>query len=334
MTETAAPPPGLRDAATLLLALGEEPAAQVLKELSAREVQKLGTTMTTIGKRSRDEVSKTLQKCIEQVESQAVGGDSKEYLRSVLTSALGVDKASGLLDRILLGHASKGLETLKWMDARSVAEQVRNEHPQTIAVVLAYLEADHAAEVLMRLSESVRAEIVARIAVLDGVRPSALSELDEVIERQFTGNNAARTAALGGLKSGANILNALDHSVESALLTQIRSEDEALATKLEELMFTFADLLELEDRDMQEVLRTVANDALVPALKAADEPLLAKFLKNMSQRAGEMLKDDIESSGPIKLSDVEAAQKKILIAARQLAADGKISLGAAGEEYV
>jgi flagellar motor switch protein FliG len=335
MAEPTPARPGIREAATLLLSLGEEPAAEVLKHLGAKDVQRIGTAMSEIGPLSRAEVSRTFDQFLEQVESQAsIGVGTDEYIRSMLTNALGADKATGLIDRILFGRSSKGLETLKWMDARSVADSIRNEHPQTIAVILAYLEPEHAGEVLVRLAENVRAEIMTRIAMLDGVQPSSLGQLDEIIERQFSGNSATRTASLGGAKATAGILNQLDLSDENAILNQIRTMDPALATTIEELIFTFEDLLELEDRDFQELLRAVPSDVLIPALKAADETLRAKFFKNMSQRAGEMLKDDLEASGPIKVSDAEAAQKQILTTARSLADAGTISLGSKGESYV
>lgn len=327
--------PGIRAAAALLLTLGEEPAAEVLKNLSAKDVQRIGTAMATIGPLSRAEIQKTLATLIEETDAQAsIGVGAEDYVRSVLTNALGADKASGLLDRILLGHASKGLETLKWMDARSVADHLRNEHPQTVAVVLAYLEPEHAGDVLVRLAENTRSEILSRVATLEGVQPAALSRLDEIIERQLSGGTSARTTSLGGAKAAANILNTLEQSQESAILGEIRSADEALATRIEELIFTFEDLQDIDDRGMQELLRNVKSETLVRALKVADDTVRAKFLKNMSQRAAEMLRDDIEAAPPIKVSEVEGAQKEILLAVRKMAEEGKLAIGGAGEAYV
>lgn len=334
MAEPAEAPSGLRAAATLLLALGEEPAAEVLKHLTAKEVQKVGSVMSSVGPLTRAEVTDTLTRMLAEADAQSSIVGSDEYIRSVLTNALGAEKAGGLLDRILLGQASKGLETLKWMDSRTIWEHLRNEHPQTMAVVLSYLDPDQAGEVLMRCSESQRADILARVAVLEGLQPHALRELDEIIERQFSANSASRTASLGGAKTAANILNSLDQGVGERILGEIRSADEPLAARLEELIFTFHDLLELEDRDMQELLRAVPSGQLVPALKAADEALRAKFMKNMSTRAAEMLRDDIEASGPIRLTDAETAQKEIVAATRRLAEEGKISLGRSAQAYV
>lgn len=335
MSEDPSAVKGVRDAAVFLLSLGEDTAAEVLKHLGAKDVQRIGAAMSDVGQLSRAEVSGTLDRFLQEVETQvSVGVGADDYIRNMLTRALGEDKASGLIDRILFGRSSKGLEMLKWMDSRGVAENIRNEHPQTIAVVLAYLEPDQAAEVLSRLSDSVRPEVIARIAALDGVQPSALTQLDNVIERQFNGKISTRTATLGGAKAAATIINNLDSSQEGALLGQLRTMDETLAGQIEELIFTFDDLLEVGDRDFQELLRQVPNDQVVPALKAAEEAMREKFFKNMSQRAAASLKEDLEARGPIKISDAEAAQKVILTTARKLAEAGTISLGSKGESYV
>jgi flagellar motor switch protein FliG len=336
MAEQSIPDSGVRDAAVFLLSLGEESAAEVLKHLGAKDVQRIGAAMSDVGQLSRVQVTQTLDRFLQEVETQvSVGVGADEFIRTMLTKALGEDKASGLIDRILFGRSSKGLEMLKWMDARGVADNIRNEHPQTIAVVLAYLDADQAAEALGRLPENMRAEVVARIAGLDGVQPSALSQLDEVIERQFSGKVATRTASLGGAKAAANIINNMEISQEGVLLGQLREMDETLASTIEELIFTFDDLMDIEDRDFQELLRQVPNDQIVPALKAAEEAMRNKFFKNMSQRASATLKEDLEARGPIKVSEAEAAQKLILTLARKLAEAGTISLGSKGaDSYV
>jgi flagellar motor switch protein FliG len=333
MAEQSIPASGVRDAAVFLLSLGEEAAAEVLKHLGAKDVQRIGAAMSDVGQLSRVQVTETLDRFLQEVETQvSVGLGTDEFIRTMLTKALGEDKASGLIDRILFGRSSKGLEMLKWMDARGVADSIRNEHPQTIAVVLAYLDADQAAEVLGRLPENVRPEVVARIAGLDGVQPSALSQLDDVIERQFSGKVATRTASLGGAKAAANIINNMDISQEGTLLGHLREMDETLASTIEELIFTFDDLMDIEDRDFQELLRQVPNDQIVPALKAAEESMRNKFFKNMSQRASATLKEDLEARGPIKVSEAEAAQKTILTLARKLAEAGTISLGSKGSD--
>ena len=253
----------------------------------------------------------------------------------MLVDALGQDKAASVIDRINLGPSSKGLEALKWMDPRAVAELIRHEHPQIISIVLAYLDPDQAAEILTQLPAGLRADVLMRIATLDGVQPSALSELDDIMEKQFAGKSTGKTSSLGGAKAAADIVNLLEASVEGPVMEQIARSDEALSTKIQDLVFVFDNLIDIDDRGMQELLRNVQSDRLLLALKGADEDLKQKIFKNMSQRAAEMLKDDLEAKGPVKLSEVEGAQKEILLAARKLAEAGTINLGGkGGDEYV
>jgi len=326
---------GVERAAILLLTLGEQEAAQVLKHMGAREVQKVGSAMTQLLNVSREEVAEVLTTFTSVAETQtSVGVGVDEFLRKVLVDALGQDKASSVIDRINIGPSSKGLEALKWMDPRAVAELIRHEHPQIIAIVLAYLDSDHSAEILAALPAGLRADVVMRIATLDGVQPVALSELDDVMEKTFAGKSTAKTASLGGAKAAADIVNLLDASNESAIMEQINRADEALGSKIQDLVFVFANLIDVDDRGLQELLRNVQSDRLLIALKGADEELKAKIFKNMSQRAAEMLKDDLEAKGPVKLSEVETAQREILLAARKLAEAGTISLGGKGESYV
>jgi flagellar motor switch protein FliG len=326
---------GTERAAILLLTLGEGEAAQILKHMSAKEVQRVGSAMAKMKNVSRTEVEKVVSEFTTNVEAQtSVGVGADEFLRKALVNALGEDKAAAIIDRISIGRSTKGLEALKWLDARAVCELIRLEHPQMIAIVLAYLEPDHAAEVLALLPSGIRSEVVVRIASLDGVQPVALTELDDIIEKQFSGNGAAKTSTLGGPKAAADIMNALEPSHESAVMEQIKKSDEALAQLIEDLVFTFDDLGSLDDRSMQELLRQVPGDGLLLALKGAEDSLKEKIFKNMSQRAAEMLKDDLESKGPVRVADVEAAQKTILQQARKLAAAGTISLGGKGDEFV
>src|SRR6185312_14797470 len=327
---------GVERAAILLLTLGEQEAAQVLKHMGAREVQKVGAAMTRLTGVSRDEVSGVLAEFTTLVETQtSVGVGVDDFLRKVLVDALGQEKAASVIDRINLGPTSKGLEALKWMDPRAVAELIRHEHPQIISIMLAYLDADQAAEIIAELPAGLRPEVLMRIATLDGVQPSALSELDDIMEKTFAGKSTATTAALGGAKAAADIVNLLEASVEGPVMEQITRADEALSQKIQDLVFVFDNLIEVDDRGMQELLRNVQSDRLLLALKGADEELKAKIFKNMSQRAAEMLKDDLEAKGPVKLSEVEGAQKEILQAARKLAEAGTISLGGkGGEQYV
>jgi flagellar motor switch protein FliG len=328
---------GVEQAAILLLALGEQEAAQVLKHLGAKDVQRVGTAMAQLSGISREEVSSVLTNFSTNVEQQtSFGVGTDDYIRKVLTEALGADKAGGVVDRILGGRSSRGLEALKWMEARAVSDVLRNEHPQIIAIVLSYLEADQAAEVLGQLAENMRAEIIMRIATLDGVHPTALDELDQVLEKQFSGNSGGKTSGgFGGPKAAAGILNLVGSAQESSLMTQIAKVDEPLSQKLQDLMFVFEDLNEVDDRGMQELLREVPGDKLIIALKAADEKLKEKFFKNMSERASQMMKDDLEAKGPVRLSEVEAAQKEILVTARRMGEEGRLQLGGkGGEAYV
>ena len=335
MVEREASRNGTERAAILLLTLGEGEAAQILKHMSAKEVQRVGSAMAKMKNVSRAEVEKVVSEFTTNVEAQtSVGVGADEFLRKALVNALGADKAAAIIDRISIGRSTKGLEALKWLDARAVCELIRLEHPQMIAIVLAYLESDHAAEVLALLPSGVRAEVVVRIASLDGVQPTALTELDDIIEKQFSGNGGAKTSTLGGPKAAADIMNALEPSHESAIMEQITKSDEQLATTIQDLVFVFDDLIDLDDRSMQELLRQVPGDQLLLALKGAEDALKDKIFKNMSQRAAEMLKDDLESKGPVRVADVEGAQKIILQTARKLAAAGTIALGGKGDEYV
>jgi flagellar motor switch protein FliG len=326
---------GTERAAILLLTLGEQEAAQVLKHMGAREVQRVGTAMTQLLNVSREEVSDVLTKFSDTVENQtSVGVGVDDFLRKVLVDALGQDKAASVIDRINIGPSNKGLEALKWMDPRAVAELIRQEHPQIIAIVLAYLDPDQAAEIVAHLPANMHADVVMRIATLDGVQPSALSELDDIMEKQFAGKTTGKNSCLGGAKAAADIVNLLDASNEGAIMEQINKADEALGARIQDLVFVFDNLIDVDDRGMQELLRNVQSDRLLIAMKGADEALKQKIFKNMSQRAAEMLKDDLEAKGPVRLSEVEEAQKEILTQARKLAESGTINLGGKGEAYV
>jgi flagellar motor switch protein FliG len=326
---------GTERAAILLLTLGEQEAAQVLKHMGAKEVQRIGSAMSKLANVSREEVHTVITHFNQSVESEtSVGVGTDEFLRKVLVDALGQDKAASIIDRINIGRSTKGLEALKWMDARAVAELIRLEHPQIIAIVLAYLDADQSAEVLTHLPANMRSDIVVRIATLDGVQPSALNELDDIMEKQFAGKSSAKTSSMGGAKAAANIINLLEPSQEGMIMEQIAKADQALGARIQDLIFVFDNLLELDDRSMQELLRQVPSDRLLLALKGADEGLKEKIFKNMSQRASEMLKDDLEAKGPVRISEVEGAQREILQIARKLADSGAIALGGKGEAYV
>jgi len=336
MADAAAARNGIERAAILLLSLGEKDAAEVLRHLTAKDVQRLGAAMANVANVSRAEVAEVLGQFSIQVEGQtSFGLRSDEFVRNTLIDALGEERATGVLDRILTARTSKGLEALKWMEGRAIADMVRAEHPQIVAIILAYLDSEQSAEVIRHLPESLRGELLLRVATLDGIQPAALQELDQIMERQFSGTNTTRNSVLGGPKVAADIVNLLEPRIESAVMAEINQADEALGARIQDLVFVFDNLAAVDDRGMQELLRQVPSDKLLLALKAVDEGLKEKIFKNMSQRAAEMLKDDLESKGPVKLSEVEAAQKEIIVVARKLAEEGTINLGSrGGDAYV
>ncbi|PXV66050.1 flagellar motor switch protein FliG [Sinimarinibacterium flocculans] len=326
---------GVERAAILLMSLGESEAAEVLKHMGAKDVQKLGAAMATLSNVSRERATEVVDSFIEELDSQtSLGVGADDYVRRVLVGALGQDKASGLIDRILLGRNSKGLEALKWMETRAVADIVRNEHPQIVAIVLSYLDPDQAADVLGQLPERMKGDVLMRIARLDGIQPAALRELDEIMEKQFTGGNNLKASSVGGVKVAATILNLMDSSEEQAIIGRIGEADQELSQRIQDLMFVFDDLAEVDDRSVQTLLRDVGGETLGLALKGADPRVRDKILRNMSKRAAEMLVEDMEAKGPAKLSDVEAAQKEILAVARRLADAGTIVIGGKGEAFV
>lgn len=270
---------------------------------------------------------------IDRMQKQTpIGIGSDEYIRTVLTDALGEEKAKSMMDRISLGGSSKGLESLKWMDPRSVVELIRYEHPQIIAIVLSYLDSDQAAQVLDNLPQNTRADLLMRISAMDSVQPAAMQELNDILELQLRGGNQGQAASLGGIKCAAGILNFVDRSSETEITENITETDPELAAQIQDLMFTFDNLGDVDDRGIQALLREVSTESLVLALKGTDDAIQDKIFKNMSTRAADMLRDDLEAKGPVKLSEVETAQKEILAIARRLADEGTISLGGPGGE--
>lgn len=333
MTETAMT--GVQRAAVLLLSLGESDAAEVLKHMEPKEVQKIGITMATMTDVSREKVQMVIdQFSAELGNTTSLGVGSDEYIKNMLEQALGKDKAGNLVDRILLGRNTTGLDALKWMDPRAVADLVRNEHPQIIAIVMSHLEPDQAAQALKLLPERTRVDVVLRIATLDGIPPNALNELNEIMERQFAGNQNLKSSNVGGVQSAANILNYMDGGQDQVILKQIGDIDNPLGTRIQDLMFVFDDLVDLDDREMQLVLREVSGERLGLALRGADNKVKEKITRNMSSRAAEILLEDMEARGPVRLSDVEVAQREILAIVKRMADEGTISLGGAGEDML
>lgn len=320
-------------AAVLLLSLGETDAAQVLRHMGPKEVQRVGVAMAQMRNVHREQVEEVMTEFVETVGDQtSLGVGSDGYIRKMLTQALGEDKANGLIDRILLGGNTSGLDSLKWMEPRAVADVIRFEHPQIQAIVVAYLDADQAGEVLGHFDHKVRLDIILRVSSLNTVQPAALKELNQILEKQFSGNANTSRTTLGGIKRAADIMNFLDSSIEGTLMDSIREVDEDLSTQIEDLMFVFNNLADVDDRGIQALLREVSSDVLVLALKGSDEAIKEKIFKNMSKRAAELLRDDLEAKGPVRVSDVETAQKEILTIARRMAEAGEIVLGGKGGE--
>jgi flagellar motor switch protein FliG len=324
---------GVDKAAILLLSLSEEDAAQILKHLEPKQVQKVGMAMASLDDLSQAKISAVHNLFIEQIQSfSTIGFQSEEFIRKALTAALGEDKAASLIDQIVMGSGAKGLDSLKWMDSKQVANIIRNEHPQIQTIVLSYLEPEQSAEILSQFPEKVRLDLMMRIANLEEVQPAALQELNEIMEKQFAGQAGAQAAKMGGLKAAADIMNYLDTNVEGQLMDSIREHDEEMSQQIQDLMFVFENLLDVDDRGIQAILREVQQDVLMKAMKGADDGMKEKILKNMSKRAADMLADDLEAMPPVRISEVEAAQKEILSTARRLADSGEIMLGSGGGE--
>jgi flagellar motor switch protein FliG len=324
---------GLENAAILLMSLGEEEAASVFKHLTPKEVQGLGETIQKMKSIPRERVDNVLEMFNERAgEHSTLVADTDEYVKAVLRKALGDDKANLLIDRIMQGGDTAGIESLKWMDPASVGELLRVEHPQIVAAILVHLDFDQAAEVLKTFGERQRNEVLVRIATLDGIQPSALKDLNEVMSRVLAGSERGRKTSLGGVKAAAEMINLMGASVETAVLDYIREADTDLAQKIMDNMFTFDDLEKIDDKGIQALLKEVQSESLVIALKGATPEMREKVFKNMSTRAAETLREDLESRGPVRVSEVEAEQKEMLKVVRRLADEGQIVLGGGGDD--
>jgi len=323
----------IEDAAILLMSLGEEEAAAVFKHLAPKEVQKLGETIARMKSITRERMDGVLDRFGTIAQSQHVlVQDTDEYVKAVLRKALGEDKANLLIDRILQGSDVTGIESLKWMDASSVAELLRNEHPQIVAAILVHLDFDQSSSVLKSFTERQRNEVLIRIATLDGIQPSALKDLNEVMSKVLAGGEKLKKASLGGVKTAAEIINLMGSSVETSALDYIREADNELAQKIMDNMFTFDDLNKLDDKGFQSLLKEVQSESLVIALKGATPELREKVFRNMSTRAAETLREDLDSRGPVRVSEVESEQKEMLKIVRRLADEGQIVLAGGGDD--
>jgi flagellar motor switch protein FliG len=326
---------GSERAAVLLMSLGEQDAAAVLKLMDPREVERVGTAMAALGGVSAEQIADVMDHFAQAVDAQSpLGVNAHEYIRKMITNAVGGKRAESLIDRILHRGRSKGLEALKWMPTKAIAEMLANEHPQINAIVLAHLDAAQAAEILKPLAPELRNEIVHRIAVLGDIQESALAELDRLMSKRSDSETAQRTASVGGTKTAADMINALDKGAEEHVLSYLREIDADMTQRIEELMFSFEVLLGIDDRAVQSILREVTNDMLIVALKGADAEIQEKIFKNMSKRASEMLREDMALKGPVRVSEVEAAQKEILAVVRRMVDEGAIVLPGKGERLV
>ena len=324
---------GVENAAILLMSLGEEDAAEVFRHLAPREVQALGETIARLKSVSRERVDSVLEKfSTDAGDRSLLVADTDGYVRNVLRKALGEEKASLLIGRILQRSDVGGIESLKWMDASAVAELLRQEHPQIVAAILVHLDADQASAVLKAFGERQRNEVLVRIATLDGIQPVALQDLNEVLGKVLAGGDKVSKSSLGGVKTAAEIINLLGGSIETSVLDYIREADAELAQRLVDSMFTFDDLQKIDDRGIQALLREVQSESLVVALKGSTPEMRDKVFRCMSTRAAETLREDLEVRGPVRVSEVEAEQKEILKVVRRLVDEGQIVLTGGGDD--
>jgi len=325
---------GIEDAAILLMSLGEEHAGEIFKHLSPKEVQRMGETIAKMTSVSRERLDTVLTRFNQLAGAQSMlVADNDSYLRAVLKRALGEDKAALVIDRILQGDDVSGIESLKWMDASAVAELMRHEHPQIVAAILVHLEFEQAADVLKHFSERQRNEVMVRVATLDGIQPSAMRDLNEVLSKVLAGNSGrVRKTQLGGVQPAAEILDMLGGSIETSVIDYIRANDNDLAQRILDNIFTFDDLNRLDDKGIQSLMKEVQSESLVIALKGATPELRDRIFKNMSTRAAETLREDLESRGPVRVSEVEAEQKELLKIVRRLSDEGVIVIGGGGDD--
>ncbi len=325
----------IQRAAVLMLLLGEQEAANIISHLNPKEVQPLGAAMVSVADLSQGAISSVLDEFIATIKQQSnLGLDVSDYVENVLKRALGDDKAASVLGRIMPGQSSKGLDILRWMDARSIADMIRGEHPQVVAIILSVLDSDVSADVLNFLPADLRPEIVSRVANLDTVQPSAMQELEQIMKKQFSSNSSSASSSFGGVKAAAKILNFTKTTPLANIMKGVTALDGELAQQIQDNMFTFDNLVTCDNRSIQVLMRTIEPDLLMVGLKGADEPVKNKFFDNMSSRARSMFVDDMEAKGPMRLADVEEAQKQIMRIARKLADTGDIVLAGGGDDFV
>ena len=326
---------GTDKSAILLMTLGEDRAAEVLKHLSSREVQLLSGTMAGMSQVSHKQLGEILSEFEDDAEQfAALSVNASDYLRSVLVKALGEERAASLLEDILESReTTSGMETLNFMEPQSAADLIRDEHPQIIATILVHLKRGQAADILAQFDERLRNDVMLRIATFGGVQPAALAELTEVLNNLLDGQNLKRSK-MGGVRTAAEIINLMKTQQEEAVIDAMREYDGELAQKIIDEMFLFENLVEVDDRSIQRLLQDVDSESLLIALKGAEQPLREKFLKNMSQRAADILRDDLANRGPVRMSQVENEQKAILLIVRRLAESGEMIIDGGEDTYV
>lgn len=325
----------LEQAAILLLSVGEMNAARIMRYLGPKEVQKVGAQMANMGDVEARDVSQAMERLLLEVDTASgLGVGTESYLRNVLIEAVGEDRASALIDHILMSDKTRGLEGLRWMEPKLVATTIRGEHPQIQAVILSYLHPDQAAEVLTHFPEKTRADLMMRVATMESVNANALQELNRIVEGEFASSGLPQGQFRGGVKFAADIMNNLESSVEQELIGKILEADEMLGNRIQDMMFVFEDLKKIDDQGVQVLLRELSSEVLVLALKAADDELKEKIFGNMSKRAGDLLREDLEAKGPVRVSEVENAQREILTVVRRMADAGEITLGDTSEAMI
>ena len=328
---------GTQKSAILMMLIGEDEASEILRNLSPREVQHLGTAMYSVQGLDQDTVNKVLDEFLAIIKEQtSLGLGAGNYIRNVMTRALGgEDKAESVLSRITPSSTERPIEILDWMDARSIAELILDEHPQIIALVISYLDFGLGADVLGQLPEEQQADVIARIATLQTVQPDALRELETVMQRKFKANTSLRASQVGGVNAAAKIMNFTKQAMEARIMNALKDDDEDLMIAIQESMFVFDNLIMSDDKSLQTLLRSVDTEDLVLALKGADEPLRDKLFSCMSSRAAANLQDEMEALGPVRLTEVQEAQKRIINVARRMSDEGSIVLaGRGGDDFV
>lgn len=327
---------GTQKSAILMMLLGEEEASEIIRNLSPKEVQHLGSAMYSVQGLDQDTVNKVLDEFLEIIKEQtSLGLGSDSYIRNVMTKALGNDKAQSVLGRITPMSSNRPIEILDWMDARAIAEMVLDEHPQIISLIISYLDPSVGADVMNMLPVDLQADVIRRVATLETVQPDALRELEVVMQQKFAANTSLRASQVGGVKAAAALMNFTQQDTEQRIMKVLGKDDKDLMQAIQENMFLFENLIESDDRSLQTLLRSVETEDIVVAMKGADEALRDKLFACMSSRAAANIMDEMEALGPVRLTEVQDAQKAIINVARRLSDEGAMVLaGRGGDDFV